>query len=692
MNQNCNNLRDHYFRYKLVRAAACAAFFDTILILFIPGIVLDAIDWISQHLLSASLFDDDSPDVTAAIRATFLIYGAIYFTNTLMILSPWRATVGMKTEGMYLESYNGQHPSFMQAVRLFLFSPLLLPFVCVTVYVWVMQETLNGFHLIMAIPLMWGMQAVLIMIYTLIFGGVLEAREKLAGLKTKFSLDHLEKLNKKFTSKESSIKRQLALHAGFTRSLVAIFLAVMLYLPALWAADFLRKPTFDYSMYAPYKVNWGADNAYFALIGLSAPDEVLNSYEFGKSRAYRDFMRMEQIKQRGKIPHRFDVPYADSFEIFDLGQPGLVFQPLKSTRGEEKDFGCIFDMGISGPSQECASTEDVQAAIETNIRLWRRFDALPSYDDFSVPPEATWIVPLDEYFSKDISLDVIFASGQEEYHVIDHTTLVWLGQLKAAQIVLMQQEGHSEAALQEWAKFMNLYRQMAGSRTGIFNRASAMILIGEYSELLETLLYRDPDLAVRHFDRIDHTLNPQGLKMYRGSSLLADSFSALEPLLLSETGRATGVQNIIHACIEEQAQLAALSAREFFKTDAAASLCPALNSRDMSDLMFDLVFRTTGNGFYNLLWSLMYSSEIKAVTLIDNMHIQDAELRMASLGALIIHQKVAADQVSQFIQDVPAALQNPIEEAPFHWDEQGSYLWFDPPKEGMARVKFHLSL
>ena len=111
----------------------------------------------------------------------------------------------------------------------------------------------------------------------------------------------------------------------------------------------------------------------------------------------------------------------------------------------------------------------------------------------------------------------------------------------------------------------------------------------------------------------------------------------------------------------------------------------------MKAAILELAVNTSGNPIKNLIWGLLYRGELKAINLLDNMHIQDAENRMMLLGAEILRQNISADGIKDFVRKAPSELQNPIDETPFQWNSQGAYLWLDPPVKNIAQRKFHIN-
>ena len=88
----------------------------------------------------------------------------------------------------------------------------------------------------------------------------------------------------------------------------------------------------------------------------------------------------------------------------------------------------------------------------------------------------------------------------------------------------------------------------------------------------------------------------------------------------------------------------------------------------------------------------MFGSTLSGATLIGNMHIADAKMRMMVLGTQILKQNIPADEIAEFVMNAPPELQNPITELPFGWNEQSAYLWFDTPDKIIKRQMFRIKV
>lgn len=691
--QNTNPIKARYFKRQMARASESAALFDTLIVYFVISTVIGIVIDVISIFIDVPTMGDNPSEIAKlnAIRWLFTSAAVIYFVNVCLLMSPWKATIGMKIDGIYLETSDGSRPSLIQTLKFFFLSPVYMPLVYITAYLWCVNILLDFYTSVTAGIFYFSGTAILITLYTLIFGNVLNARQKLTGLTTKFTNKRAEKLDKKFVRKEQFLRRWLTPLTYIDRGILTIYLAAFLFFPILLALNYVIRPSFDYSLYKPYEIDWGNDNAFFALNGLTAPENIRNSYEYGKSLAYKDFKTLEFLKKEAKIPYNFPAPSAKNFQQYEFDKSALMFKRLKGTGDIEKNFECMFDLNEAGPTQECATSADIETAINKNNILWERFNKLPDYKKFSTPPQKPDFLDLDKYMTLPhgkghfITGDVLF-----ETFPFDNDSLVDLATLKAAQISLMQQQGKSEAALKEWLKFMKLYNQMIESRTTTIRKGIFMIVHGVHGRALETLLYNDPQLAQNHFDEIMTAIKPKGLNMFNASLLLSDNHMSYEPAFLYETGSSTGIQNKIYKCMPKAQRLTDLTAKEFSKINLE-KICPDIQVTDPWSLTSPTL-KTPGNPIKNGIWGIMYGSNLSGASLIGNMHIADAKMRMMVLGTQILSQNIPADKIEEFVRSTSPELQNPITELSFGWNENSTYIWFDTPDKNMKKQIFRLNI
>lgn len=680
-----------YIKRRLAYASILAVLADVLIVIAISAFAVLVSSSINSNGNSAS-FSEEARYITWLIRDALGYAVIAYLANVLFLMSPWKATLGMKLSGLLVEDHEGHSPNIFRALALLFLSPVFLPFIILNFYSWSAPAPLNIYTYLSALVLIMAFQALVIIFYTVFAGGVIEARQKILGLVTKFSPHKLVKLEAKVALKRDSLLRWLPRLRIIEKAVAIIILGAFLYAPFMLIADRLGSFVVSDGLYTPYEVNWGGDNAYFALVGLTAPSDVSNAYEFGRSLAYRDFMQMESIKKKVGITPLFNAPEKSSFEDYTYDKEKLEFQWLDKANRVRMSFDCITEINYRGSFEKCYGPNDVSSLIDKNKQLWERFNTIPNYKNFSVPPEAFSKLKLNEYLARGAGRGDLLDTSLWRFHGEDGGgTLIELAQLKIAQIILLQKSGNSEAAFQEWSRFMLLYGKMIESKTNVDNKAISIILFGMHAAALETLLYYDPSYVQDHLNEIKNILSITSIEKYRASSLLADNYIAIEPLLLYEVGDNQNIQNEIYKCLDEQAKLASVSGKEFFEEVDNLPLCASFSASGLPDILFDTDSKTPRNLWGNLVWGLIFAGELKGAEIVKNMHIQVAKIRMALLGIEILNKKVPLDQIELFIKNAPPELQNPIEQSSFRWDKEGSYLWFEMPGEKDNLVKFHLN-
>ncbi len=674
-----DQLKKNYVGQKLRAASYSAAWINYLLASFIFAIadafVFSHPDYTKNIPFEHQGYDaatyQDIMETTQDFHNFIIIWAVMLAINVLLILSPLRGTLGMRALGVQVKRQDNKPPTIPQAVGIIFLSPFTLSQNLYFLFILSQGHDPNVYTGGNAmIVLIFGTYALQYAVYAFKFGNILSALQSLTGLETIFRPQKQAKLEKKFDKKGArSLKfTEKWLKTRKTLSEVsATFLIILaLYMSSLVIADLFKKPVFEERLYAPYALNWGQNNGFFALEGLTAPANETDFYAVGRATTYQFFVKNEQLKKIGNIPYAFDIPPKEGFVPVDTDYQPLEFKSLWPEK-DKKDFSCLYLMDFDLKPDTCASFKDVESTIGSNKILWERFNKLPSYTEFQRPP--------------------IGISGK-----MKGQSFIELARVKAAQIILMQQKGQSKEALEEWARFMQFYRRATEAKTGLLEKAIYMIVFGFHQKTLEKLVYNDPQLAVDYFDLITTTLNPQGVTMFHGQTMITDDLAGLDPFMPSfRAGPAPGVRNKYYNCFLMMDKLTELPPKQFFFGATNHNPCPDINGNP-SRTMFEMWFMTTGNPITNTIYGLLYPGLLKGQELIGNMHVTDTHMRMTLLGAKILHDKIPLDHIADFVQHAPVELQNPITESPFDWDAKGKYLYFIQPSTPDYQIKFRLNI
>ncbi len=413
-------------------------------------------------------------------------------------------------------------------------------------------------------------------------------------------------------------------------------------------------PEYERLLYANREPVW-ENNIYFAMEGLTAPANVTDTYAYGHARGLQRFKDYEVLKKLAHIPYAYEIPK-------DTNLPAIhEDQELKFNSEGWKDLSCLFSM--SPPSGDlCATKQDFQSYIQANQTIWDRFNALPDYSLYRVPPQQL---------------------GGKSINYIN------LENLKAAQIIDIAENGDPEKAFQEWDKYMKLYRSMAGAQETMLFKARISIAILRHLSAFEKLLYLHPELAKSHAAEISVDLKPDGDDLFRTAHMLSDDIGVIEPILLGSFGNVNAIRNDLYDCILSFQKLANLPAHQFFYGQKE-KLC---RLDDTSSVEGDIAYAFAQPGYFitNIMQTLLVGGTLTGRELVGSMKSFDIRLRMTSLAVEILKQDVSKENIPDFLSSAPVELQNPITQKPFEWDANTQSLFFVRPGTD-TKVEFRLNL
>jgi hypothetical protein len=444
---------------------------------------------------------------------------------------------------------------------------------------------------------------------------------------------------------------------------VRALVCLLLLLPA---AAMAAGPDLAHMLYADRPpVDWGAGNGYFALAGLGAPEGEADPYAWGRARALRYAHEQEQRKRDAGLDAALipDLPPYD-WEA-DPGAPDGAITHIALDVEGLGDLGCL-DRREPLPEPRggvCATPESLRAAIARNAVLWARFEGLAAYDAFAPTLDIT-----GSYNGRDV---------------------ITLARMKAAQIVVLAQEGRGEEAYQVWAAQAPVYRAMVGAPTTLVEKAIWMVAYGLHRQALERLLYHAPEVAAAHRAELHALLTPSDAQsLFRSAFAFADELAAMTPyffLILEEYDlpRPLVAERSMALCLQELEALGRVPAHAFPFADVGDFMCESLRGTPADEsggfLYAWKLIGSAGGTATNTIAYMVYGGMLQGVQFLKNMHLHDARARMARLAVEILARGVADADIPAFAAAAPAALQNPITRAPFGWDPERRVLYFAYP-------------
>lgn len=376
-------------------------------------------------------------------------------------------------------------------------------------------------------------------------------------------------------------------------------------------------------------------------------------------KAYENFKIFEVMKQHSGIDEKY-LYKAPDFE----GLPVALDKEheLKINIDEWKNLACLYDLDAQKDNR-CATFSDWKNYVKQNKIMWNRYNRAPDLGNVYVTPPQ-------------------FLGGKIR-------DLMQLAQLKAVHIIYLAENGREREAMQEWLKYMNLYTAMAGNRETLAFKAVLMINIGVQLAVLEKLLNIVPTLASAYQQDILQALKNDE-PIFRDPYIMADDWELIEPFSYGTMGNANAVQNDFFKCVEGFKALAEKPLDAYPYTDENIVLCPLHEHRNMLEMAFLYPVITPGNYIVNTIYSFLFRSVLKGHELIGYMKITQVRFRQAGLAATILSQNIATSEIAGFVKTAPAALQNPITNEPFEWDEKGQFLSFERP-DTRRKYSFHIN-
>lgn len=422
-----------------------------------------------------------------------------------------------------------------------------------------------------------------------------------------------------------------------------------------------ENPNFQNQLYGGYEIVW-ENNLYIAMKGLSAPPAVVDFYDYGRQKAYENYKLMESYKKNNgvKDEYLYVIPSSDEFTVsLDLENE------IKINGDDWKELRCIYSVldAADLKNLNCASFEDFEHYIEQNRVIWDRYNAIP------------------ELGNRYVMLPQHFGDG------LRGPDLIRLVELKAAHIIYLAKSGKKNEAMEEWLKYMGLYKKMASEPSTFILKASIAFNIGAHIRTLEKLLVEAPDLARVYEAALIAVLNSDE-PLYRDSHLWADDWGLVEPLTNGMLGNLNAMHNKHLECIDAFKELAELPFDQYPYEKERIELCD-LNVPGSS--LREFVIQPAlipGNYFVNAIYSVLIRGALKGEEILKHMKFMRVRFRLAQLAVIILADGVETDKISDVVKAAPDHLQNPISKTPFIWDELGTRLYFVDPGDEEKEFSF----
>ena len=665
-------MKDSYKQYKIKIAKIDSLLWDIVpvgivsfllYLLFQTGLIgLTGFECTISYFNSYSLDTDIGSweeSIKALCRSNLLVHigGYVLFVYILLaalcVASPIKMTPVQYLAGhkmrLYPSTYytneNGKQPEFHEAIRLMLVSRELFPWYLLYVYYMIYDFETSFYN---GTGAFWVVLTLIIglRLYEYFSSSKLLWDERFSGLRvhlTKNAVTQIEEQANKLHKWYNRIFYKVRIF-GQRSQVTQIFGFVFL---GILSFNFIRdvSPPLNYSevVYKRPVAVW-TDNSYFALAGLDAPEGIADSYGYGRQRILFHASRWAEYKKNASVPYVHDVPTV-KYSLFTPYEP---VEKLEFDKQGIEDWSCLYDLDEKSNTQSCPSKEEVLSFRQKNSILWKRFLHLADLSSFSMP---------------DHFIDTTYFSQN----------LIDLVNLHAVYLLDLQSKVSSEQAVQEWIKYMHLYRKMVNSHSNMVNKAVFLIIFNIHTNVLETLLYNDPQIALMYGNEIREIIFIKDVSFFHAGQMIADDWRVLEPSFLPTIGISANLKKKLMVCFIENQKLAELSAKEHIHRKDNR-ICDGEFPSDLGELMLKN-FLEPGNAITNIIYSLLMGGILKGGDLIDNMHKNITNFKMATVAIELIRNDVRASDVQTYLNNMPQKYWNPITSAPYLWNAQNGWLY-----------------
>lgn len=415
----------------------------------------------------------------------------------------------------------------------------------------------------------------------------------------------------------------------------------------------------------PRTLDWSDNNAAFALAGLSAPANVTNFYDYGRKRMIAEAHELEAVRKEHKLGPAYNIP-----PIENTSQPNTG----ADIRVKDDDIGyytCLSQVPQKVQDKKnCASEAELADWIADNKIIWDRFNTMTTMQKFSAIP---MFFPFND-------------NSKKGYHGRD---LITLARIQNAAIIQMARE-NPDAAYTKWRQQNILLRAIISDNTTTLDKMIFMVLMNMNIGTFERLLYEQPEIARTYSDDIEKALKPQGTQLLSAKTMLFDDWRITEPTvydaITSSMGPFTriaskyfnvvngGILNDMHQCMQDIHTAMELSTDKF-------SLSEEIVNQDIEtckQFEFDPYagFKRPGLPNTNVALNMMVGSALSWNPIIEDIHKQDARMRMAIIAKRIVATGLPDSQIADILRRMPNELQSPYKKSPFLWDPEKRRIYY----------------
>ncbi|WP_435641519.1 hypothetical protein [Micavibrio aeruginosavorus] len=437
-----------------------------------------------------------------------------------------------------------------------------------------------------------------------------------------------------------------------------VFYAAWFLFLSVLTFNLMREPlTFNASerqaLYERPAPDWDGNLA-IAMAGLSAPENVEDSYEYGREKSAFYINSVNKMKEALRIKFYTDVSddlisrhslEREKDEIFFLGDM------------RKEGVECLYSMDQRSDSDWCPNggSGDVQSIIESNRRAWARFQEIPSYKKYN---------PVPVNHNMDLLID--------------------LASVEAGNILSMQGRGEQKKAVADWVRFMSAYNKIIKGADNSRDKGLGFVLWWTNISALETMLFDSPEIAIDLDADLLNVLPFETLGDVNMGSIIADDWAASSLVSYAFFGVSPAEARRVQYCMVLNAELVKKTAAEFF-AEKEHNICSNTYLDKGENI---ILWALSQSGFVvTSMGHQLFSSLEKREAFVKYAHNIVSMTDLVRAAIFILNNDVPEGRIADTLKTMKTG-------RPILWDPEKRWLYVENPHETYEtpRLKFRLNL
>ena len=264
--------------------------------------------------------------------------------------------------------------------------------------------------------------------------------------------------------------------------------------------------------------------------------------------------------------------------------------------------------------------------------------------------------------------------------------LINLNRLLAAEIKLNVEEGNSELAYNKWLKNHLIINHLFRQESTAIEHAIFLVIDGFNLYALENLLFKSPEIGIKHFEELSTILKSNGLERYNLKGMQRAEYAFVNDHFLKRQKQVTYlhpefIRNRIY-----QMQMVYLDIAQKSPSTFQTSSNELNKKYGISISLMDYYWL---DPFNSVIANRFTSGLMKSLELVKSMHAKNALISSINLSLQIKQQKIAHSNIQVFLNKAGKSYDCPFTDKPTQFDAQRNILFCENPesKERVAKVR-----